>query len=31
MEVEFEKGFKSKVVDLAKMYNFGILSFKVSI
>jgi hypothetical protein len=28
MEVEFENGLKSKVVDLVKMNNFGVLSFK---
>jgi hypothetical protein len=27
MEVEFENGFKRKVVGLVKMYNFGVLSF----
>jgi hypothetical protein len=26
-QAEFEVEFKSKVVDLVKMYNFGVLSF----
>jgi hypothetical protein len=28
MEAEFENGLKNKVVDLVKMYNFGVLSFQ---
>jgi len=26
-QAEFEVEFKSKVVDIVKMYNFGVLSF----